>query len=113
MPESHRLDSKDRETENRRLKKWQKMIQAKVWEKDMKTGKLRKRLFKGIPDAVRGAVWSKLLHIEKTRLEQKDKYEVDFPFNTCHIVLLLFRCHGYFINVFHCFNYLSSITILI
>ena len=43
----------------------------------MKTGKLKKRLYKGVPDAVRGEVWSRLLHIKKTKEEQIGKYEVN------------------------------------
>ncbi len=42
----------------------------------MKSGKLKKRLYKGVPDAVRGEVWSRLLHIKKTKEEQIGKYEV-------------------------------------
>lgn len=49
---------------------------TKVWDKDMKSGKLKKRLYKGVPDAVRGEVWSRLLHIKKTKEEQIGKYEV-------------------------------------
>ena len=68
---------------------------VKVWEKDLKSGKLRKRLFKGIPDAVRGEVWLRLLHINKTKEEQIGKYEV-----TNHhfsIILLLFNYNIMFI----------------
>ena len=53
------------------------MINPRVWDHELKTGKLKKRLYKGIPDAVRGEVWSRLLHIQKTKAEQKDKYEVN------------------------------------
>lgn len=49
---------------------------TKVWDRDMKTGKLKKRLYKGVPDAVRGEVWSRLLLIKKTKEEQVGKYEV-------------------------------------
>lgn len=55
---------------------------TKVWDKDMKSGKLKKRLYKGVPDAVRGEVWSRLLHIKKTKNEQVGKYEV-----TCCLLL--------------------------
>ena len=52
------------------------MIQPRTWDHEFKSGKLKKRLYKGIPDAVRGEVWSRLLHIQKTKAEQKNKYEV-------------------------------------
>ena len=69
----------ERERENNRLKKWSKIIHpssTRLWDRDVKTGKLKKRLYKGVPDAVRGEVWSRLLHIKKTKEEQKGKYEV-------------------------------------
>ena len=47
-----------------------------IWDRDFKSGKLRKRLYKGVPDAVRGEVWSRLLHVNKTKEEQQGKYEV-------------------------------------
>jgi len=75
LPESLKPDIRDRDLENSRLKKWLKMINPRVWDHELKTGKLKKRLYKGIPDAVRGEVWSRLLHIQKTKAEQKDKYE--------------------------------------
>jgi len=74
LPDYQKLDSRDRDLENSRLKKWLKMLQPRVWDYEMKSGKLKKRLYKGIPDAVRGEIWSRLLHIPKTKAEQKDKY---------------------------------------
>ena len=79
LPTSQRIEDRDRELENSRLKKWSKTIHpnsTKLWERDTKSGKLKKRLYKGVPDAVRGEVWSRLLHIRKTKEEQKGKYEV-------------------------------------
>ncbi|XP_032794315.2 USP6 N-terminal-like protein [Daphnia magna] len=78
LPASQRVEVRDKELENSRLKKWSKMLHpnsTKVWDKDMKSGKLKKRLYKGVPDAVRGEVWSRLLHIKKTKEEQIGKYE--------------------------------------
>jgi len=59
----------------------------------MKSGKLKKRLYKGVPDAVRGEVWSRLLHIKKTKEEQIGKYEVII---SC--LLLPFPSSIYFFN---------------
>lgn len=87
LPASQRVEVRDKELENSRLKKWSKMLHpnsTKVWDKDMKSGKLKKRLYKGVPDAVRGEVWSRLLHIKKTKEEQIGKYEV-----TCFFFLLI------------------------
>ena len=55
------------------------MLQPRAWDKDMKTGKFKKRLYKGVPDALRGEVWSRLLYIKKTKEEQAGKYEVYVP----------------------------------
>ena len=65
--------------ENSRLKKWLKMMSPNLWEKDVRSGKFKRRLYKGVPDAVRGEVWARLLHIEKTKKEQQGKYEVSPP----------------------------------
>ena len=89
LPSNQRIEIRDKELENSRLKKWSKMLHpnsTKVWDKDMKSGKLKKRLYKGVPDAVRGEVWSRLLHIKKTKEEQIGKYEV---FISC--LLFLFK----------------------
>lgn len=83
LPASQRIEERDKELENSRLNKWIKMLHpssTKVWDKNMKTGKLKKRLYKGVPDAVRGEVWSRLLHIKKTKEEQVGKYEVTIVF---------------------------------
>ena len=71
----------EKELENRRLKKWLKMLSPSVWDRDLKTGKLKRRLYKGVPDAVRGEVWSRLLRVEKTKKEQQGKYEVSVVLN--------------------------------
>lgn len=71
--------SEDRDLENSRLMKWSKMLHrnnARLWDKAIKTGKLKKRIYKGVPDAVRGELWLRLLHITKTKEEQVGKYEV-------------------------------------
>lgn len=40
------------------------------------TEKLRRRIYKGIPNSLRGQVWSQLLNLERVREEQQGKYEV-------------------------------------
>jgi USP6 N-terminal-like protein len=37
---------------------------------------VRKRIYKGIPDALRGCVWSRLLEIDRIKAEQVGVYEV-------------------------------------
>jgi hypothetical protein len=57
-----------------RVKKWLKML--KNWESMSTTEKLRRRIYKGIPNSLRGQVWSQLLNLETVREEQEGKYEV-------------------------------------
>lgn len=57
-----------------REKKWNKMTNN--WKNFKGTEKLRKRIYKGIPDSFRSRVWGFLLDIESSRQQQKGKYEV-------------------------------------
>jgi len=53
---------------------------------------VRKRIYKGIPDSLRGRVWSLLLGIDRTKLEQVGVYEVSI----CHsfgLNFLIFSDH--------------------
>ncbi|KAL7305969.1 hypothetical protein TKK_0001440 [Trichogramma kaykai] len=59
--------------EMERLKKWHKM--TKNWETVATTEKLRRRIYKGIPDRFRGQVWVLLLGIHKLKSENIGKYE--------------------------------------
>ncbi|XP_065213001.1 USP6 N-terminal-like protein [Planococcus citri] len=58
--------------EREREQKWLKML--KQWE-NVDTEKLKRRIYKGIPIAIRGRVWSKILGLDKTREEQRGKYK--------------------------------------
>lgn len=66
-------ETKIRERENERLGKWLKMI--KNWDKYKNSEKLRQRVYKGIPNAVRGEVWTRLLGVPQIKIEQEGKYE--------------------------------------
>ncbi|KAK0081654.1 hypothetical protein PV325_011816 [Microctonus aethiopoides] len=59
--------------EMERVKKWQKM--TKDWDSPITKEKLRRRIYKGIPDRFRGQVWSLLLGIQTLKREQSGKYE--------------------------------------
>ncbi|UYV68792.1 RN-tre [Cordylochernes scorpioides] len=61
-----------REHENERLQKWIKMM--KQWEKYSGTDKLRRRVYKGIPNALRGEFWARLLNVANIKREQEGKY---------------------------------------
>jgi len=72
--------SKTNSNEQRRTKKWLKMLQE--WKVSPKTGaqsnipiKLEKRIRKGIPDSIRGEVWRRLLDVPRLLIEQEGKYE--------------------------------------
>lgn len=49
------------------------------WEekKVIDSDKLKRRVYKGIPDCFRGKVWSKLLGLDTIKEEQRGKYEVN------------------------------------
>ena len=57
-----------------RVKKWLKMM--KQWEQIRDNEKLRRRVFKGIPNSLRGQVWSRILNLDRVKGEQKGKYQV-------------------------------------
>ncbi|XP_054274539.1 TBC1 domain family member 10B-like isoform X2 [Macrosteles quadrilineatus] len=56
-----------------RVKKWLKMLHN--WNTNATRDKLRKRVFKGVPDKLRGQVWSKMLNLSTAREEQSGKYQ--------------------------------------
>ncbi|KAK8798747.1 hypothetical protein WA158_007831 [Blastocystis sp. Blastoise] len=53
--------------ENERLQKWRKMMDK--WDETCKNEPelVEKRILKGIPDALRGSVWSLLLHLKEVK----------------------------------------------
>ncbi|XP_014675899.1 PREDICTED: USP6 N-terminal-like protein [Priapulus caudatus] len=73
LPEYDAQEEKQKQIEVERLTKWVKMM--KSWDKYINSEKLTRRIYKGIPHALRGEVWSRLLHIEKVKSEQKGIYE--------------------------------------
>ncbi|KAK3884536.1 hypothetical protein Pcinc_011209 [Petrolisthes cinctipes] len=74
LPQSRtKEESKQLDLEISRLPKWLKMI--KSWDKYWGKEKFIKRVYKGIPDRVRGIVWARLLFLDQMKEEQKGKYE--------------------------------------
>lgn len=61
--------------ESQRAQKWLKML--KNFEKFSHSSreKLQRRIYKGIPDKIRGAIWLKLLNVEKNMRESLGVYE--------------------------------------
>ncbi|XP_076674084.1 USP6 N-terminal-like protein isoform X1 [Andrena cerasifolii] len=59
--------------EMERLKKWEKM--TKQWDSSSTKEKLRRRVYKGIPNRFRGQVWALLLGIKNLKREQAGKYD--------------------------------------
>lgn len=64
-----------REIEMKRREKWRKMITNWEYYKTKNYDKLRERVFKGIPNAVRGSAWLLLLDVPRIKEEQQDRYE--------------------------------------
>ncbi|XP_011140555.1 USP6 N-terminal-like protein [Harpegnathos saltator] len=70
-PDSYEI--KLHHVEMERLKKWEKM--TKQWDSASTKEKLRRRIYKGIPNRFRGQVWILLLGIKNLKKEQAGKYE--------------------------------------
>lgn len=66
LPQQER-DEKLLEIERERAKKWIKMLSnwKGYYVVDKSTEKLRRRVFKGIPDSLRGEAWKKMLNLEQ------------------------------------------------
>lgn len=60
------------QTELERTQKWLKM--TKSWDKYYPSEKLNRRIYKGIPDRLRGEVWYRLLNVAKVKGEQDGVY---------------------------------------
>ena len=73
LPKVDKNEIKIKQTEMERLKKWEKM--TKKWDSPATKEKLRRRIYKGIPDRFRGQVWALLLGITNLKKEQAGKYE--------------------------------------
>ncbi|ETN62314.1 hypothetical protein AND_005994 [Anopheles darlingi] len=75
-------EAKATEIEMERVKKWIKMLgissdkhaPARSWEDRALLAKVRKRVFKGIPEKVRRQVWSKLLNLQAVMDSNRGKY---------------------------------------
>ncbi|CAG5123103.1 unnamed protein product, partial [Candidula unifasciata] len=66
-------EEKSKQVERERTTKWLKMLKA--WDKYYPGEKLTRRVYKGIPDCLRGEVWTKLLNIPKVKAEQEGIYQ--------------------------------------
>lgn len=70
------VEAKQRQVEVEREKKWLKM--TKAWDKYFGSDKVRmliRRVYKGIPDKLRGEVWSRFLELNRVKEEQQGKYK--------------------------------------
>ncbi|XP_025097014.1 USP6 N-terminal-like protein [Pomacea canaliculata] len=67
------VEAKHRQVELDRTQKWVKML--KNWDKYYPGEKLVRRVYKGIPDRLRGEVWSRLLSVNKIKAEQEGIYQ--------------------------------------
>ncbi|XP_046604609.1 USP6 N-terminal-like protein isoform X1 [Neodiprion virginianus] len=62
-----------RHVEMERIKKWIKMLRQ--WESPATVEKLRRRIYKGIPNSLRGQVWIKLLGVQNLKQQHAGKYD--------------------------------------
>lgn len=73
MTKLKKEDPQEIKIERIREQKWLKMIYN--WD-SVSAEKLKKRVYKGIPNSLRGKVWAKLLHVDQLTDDQKNKYKV-------------------------------------
>lgn len=66
-------EAKAKQQELERCQKWIKM--TKSWDKYYGGEKMNRRIYKGIPESVRGEVWGRLLDIKKVKSEQEKIYQ--------------------------------------
>ncbi|OWF45907.1 USP6 N-terminal-like protein [Mizuhopecten yessoensis] len=66
-------EAKAIEVEIERSQKWLKML--KNWDKYSSGEKMTRRIYKGIPNRVRGEVWIRLLGVNKMKAEQRGIYK--------------------------------------
>ncbi|XP_046845669.1 USP6 N-terminal-like protein isoform X2 [Xenia sp. Carnegie-2017] len=102
-PLSDDRDAKLLIQERERELKWKKMIEK--WTKYAGNDKLRKRIYKGIPDSMRGIVWKALLNIDRinnrtrlyeefraqARLYSPDIRQIDLDVNRTYRDHIMFR----------------------
>lgn len=67
------FENKVRQVEAARSSKWVKMLAN--WNSPETREKLRERVYKGIPNNVRGRVWCLLLGVARVREEQQGRYQ--------------------------------------
>ncbi|XP_033628907.1 USP6 N-terminal-like protein [Asterias rubens] len=72
-PSPDEEERKLRDQEIERTKKWLKMI--KDWKRYYPSEKASRRIYKGIPDKLRGGIWALLLDLKKLKDEQPNVYE--------------------------------------
>lgn len=77
-------DPQEIKIERAREQKWLKMINN--WDK-VSLEKLKRRVYKGIPNSLRGKVWAKLLNVDQLTDDQKNKYKV-----IIHFIFYIFIC---------------------
>ncbi|XP_065050951.1 USP6 N-terminal-like protein isoform X1 [Rhopilema esculentum] len=66
-------DERMLELERDRASKWIKMFEN--WDRYGNSEKLKRRIYKGIPDSVRGMAWKKLLGVDVAMIERTGVYE--------------------------------------
>ena len=70
-----KYENQIREVEMKRREKWRKMIGSWDFYKKKNFDKMRERVFKGIPNAVRGSAWLLLLDVPRIKDEQPGRYD--------------------------------------
>lgn len=68
------IEKKEKEVEYQRAQKWLKMLKNFEKFSSLNREKLHRRIFKGIPDKLRGAIWQKLLRVEESMAVNPNVY---------------------------------------
>lgn len=67
-------EKREKEVEVQRAQKWLKMLKNFEKFSTLNREKLQRRIYKGVPDKLRGAIWQKLLEVDKSMKENPDVY---------------------------------------
>lgn len=113
MTKLKKEDPQEIKIERIREQKWLKMIYN--WD-SVSSEKLKKRVYKGIPNSLRGKVWAKLLRVDQLTDDQKNKYKVIIVYliiiyNTVNCNLFILVTSNYLKSIYFKYLYFHELLL--